>query len=296
MFKGAFTALVTPFKDDQVDYQSLVAMVNWQVEQGISGLVVCGSTGESNLLNYDEQKDVITQVVKTVNNRVPVIAGASAITTSDTIYLASQAESLGVRGLMIVTPPYVKPSQQAIRDYFTDVHNACSLPIILYDNPGRACSSIADETILKLAQLARVVALKDATGDLGRPVRLRAQLPEDFLLLSGEDITTPAFLAQGGDGVISVTANIAPKLVGTQVSSWQAKDWHTFTNTRDLLAPLHDAMFIESSPAPVKYALSLMNKCSYEVRKPLANLSLSAHDAIKNLVSNSIVLRDENKI
>ena len=290
MFKGAFTALVTPFLNNRVDTSALSSIVEWQIKQQIDGLVACGSTGESSLLSHDEQKKIIDTVVKSADGRIPVVGGVSAMTSDETVFLANQAEKLGVQAVMVVTPPYIKPTQQAIFDYFSSVHDRCSIPIILYDNPSRAGTVISDDVVIKLSKLPRVVALKDATKDLTRPVRLRARVSQDFLLLSGEDITTTAFLAQGGDGVISVTANVVPDMVAMQIQAWQNVDLDLFATVRDKLAPLHEIMFIESSPAPAKYSLSLLRKCLMDVREPLCNLTTEAQRCVQAVLSEANVL------
>ena len=275
MIKGTYTALVTPFNSqNEIDIEALKNLVNWQIGQGIDGIVVCGSTGESFVLSTAEQTLAIKTVVEAANKRIPIIAGVSAIAPKDTIALAKNAEEFAVDGLMVVTPPYVKPTQQAIYDYFKQVHDATNTPIIIYDNPGRCGTSLSDDVVIKLAKLPRIVCLKDASGDLARPAILRGSLPNDFSLMSGEDATTPAFLAQGGDGVISVTANVAPNLVTAQCKAWNERDLQALAYIQTKLTPLHKAIFIESSPAPAKYALSTFKLCSPYVRAPLVEVKV----------------------
>lgn len=291
MFKGTFVALVTPFKSGKVDFKALETLVDWQIAQGIQGIVACGSTGESFCLSAEEQKAILKTVLSVAKRRVPIIAGTSSITLEDTLHLATQAEKAGVDGIMTVTPPYIKPTQTALIEYFTALHDKTSLPVILYDNPSRSGRSLKDATILTLAQLPRVKSLKDASGDLTRPSKLLEALPSTFTLLSGEDATTPGFLAQGGHGVISVTANVAPALITSLYNSWIKKDLDRLGFLRQTLNPLHRVMFIESSPAPAKYALSLLGLCGTEVRKPLLPATPTAQQAIEEAMAQAKLLK-----
>jgi dihydrodipicolinate synthase len=273
MFKGAYVALATPFKNHLIDFPALKNLVEFQIAQGIHGILACGSTGESFFLSDEEHYQVLKTVVEITNGRVPVIAGAGAFTPAQSLKLAQAAESLPVDGLLIVTPPYVKPSQAALIDYFTFLHDNLRIPLILYDNPGRSAQGISNQTVATLARLPRIVALKDSSGDLTRPADLLALLPEDFTLLSGEDATTPGFYAQGGHGVISATANFAPKLVAQQWQAWIDQDLTRFAQLRSILNPLYRAAFCETNPVPAKYALSQLGLCDNEVRPPLTPLS-----------------------
>ncbi len=292
MFKGAFTALVTPYKEGKIDLEALRSLVDWQIREGIDGLVACGSTGEAFFLSHDEQKQVIKTVLEVANKRVPVIAGTSALTLNETLALAKQAEGISVNesrvdGLMIVTPPYMKPTQAALYDYFKEIHDNTSTPIVLYDNPGRSARDLSNATVIELAKLPRIVCLKDATGDLTRPATLLEKLPANFTLLSGEDATAPAYFAQGGVGVISVSSNVAPNLVATQWKAWCEADLNRLSETRTLLNPLHRAMFVESNPAPAKYALSRFGFCLPDVRKPLTTLTKPAKDVVDQAVTRA---------
>lgn len=287
MFKGAYTALVTPFQGETVDYDALRSLVNWQIDEGIDGLVACGSTGEAFFLSPEEQKKVIQTVVEATNKRVPIIAGTSSMTLNETLTLTKQAEAVGVEGLMIVTPPYVKPTQAALYEYFKAIHDNTSTPIVLYDNPGRSSCCLENSTVLDLAKLPRINCLKDATGDLTRPTHLLEHLPADFTLLSGEDATAPAYLAQGGVGVVSVTSNVAPNLVATQWKAWCDQDLTRLAETRTLLNPLHRAMFVDSSPAPAKYVLSQFGYCAPDVRAPLTLTTQNAKKIIDEAIQQA---------
>lgn len=278
MFKGTFTALVTPYKEGKVDLEALRHLVDWQIQEGIDGLVACASTGEAFYLSHLEQKKVIETVLDVANKRVPIIAGTSALTLEDTLILSKQAEDISigstkVDGLMVVTPPYMKPTQAALYDYFKEIHDMTSTPIVLYDNPGRSARALNDETVIDLAKLPRVTCLKDAAGVLTRPTVLLESLPNDFTLLTGEDPIAPAYFAQGGVGVISVTANVAPHLVAAQWKAWCERDLTRLAEVRTLLAPLHRAMFMETTPAATKYVLSQFGYCGPDVRRPLTLLT-----------------------
>lgn len=292
MFKGTFTALITPYKKGDLDLDALRHLVHWQINEGIDGLVACGSTGEAFFLSHHEQKQVIETVLDAANKRVPVIAGTSALTLEETLTLTKQAEAISVKGakvdgLMVVTPPYMKPTQRALYDYFKEIHDATSTPIVLYDNPGRSAKGLDNATVIDLAQLPRIVCLKDATGDLTRPATLLEHLPKDFTLLSGEDATAPAYFAQGGVGVVSVSSNVAPHLVAAQWKAWCERDLKHLAHVRTLLNPLHRSMFIESNPAPAKYALSCFGYCSPGVRKPLAQTTPGAQTIIDQAIEHA---------
>lgn len=285
MFKGAYTAIVTPFEDGKVDHDALSNLVEFQIDLGIDGIVACGSTGEAFFLTPQEQHEVLKTVLNVTNKRVPVIAGTSALKTLDTLALVESAETLGVDGLMIVTPPYVKPSQDALYEYFHDIHDASSTPILLYDNPSRAALGMSDALVINLAKLPRIVSLKDATGILVRPTNLLEHLPAGFTLLSGEDATAPAYMAQGGHGVVSVTSNVAPNLVASQIIAWNDADHERLAELRVKLNPLHRAMFCEPSPAPAKFALSKFGLCRPDVRAPLTQLTRTAEDQVLDAIT-----------
>lgn len=269
MFKGSIVALITPFVDNKIDTQAFVRLLNWQIQEGTDAIVVCGSTGESFTTGPQEQAELIELAVKTVGGRVPVIAGAAAIDTAQTIKLSQQAERLGADALLIVTPPYIKPSQDGLYEYYQSVAESVDLPIILYNNPSRAAISIELKTVERLAKIKNIVGLKDATPELDRVTYLRKNLGENFCLLSGEDGTAAAFLAQGGDGCISVTANVAPALCSALQKAWIARDMDAFAEVRNKLYDLNKMMFIETNPCPVKHAVSLLGFCKDELRSPL---------------------------
>jgi 4-hydroxy-tetrahydrodipicolinate synthase len=243
--------------------------VAWQVGQGTHGLVPCGTTGESPALADEEQKRLIALCVEVANGRVPVIAGTGTNSTEHTIELTRQAKAAGADAALIVCPYYNKPTQEGLYQHFKAVHDTVDLPIVIYNIPGRSSVDMTNGTMARLAKLPNVVGVKDATNDLARPLRMRVEIAAGFCLLSGEDATSVAYLAQGGDGCISVTANVAPRLCSEMHEAWQRGDVSIVRKINERLIPLHDALFAETSPAPVKYAASLLGRCTAEVRQPL---------------------------
>lgn len=285
MFKKSIVALVTPFKNGNVDYKTLAALAQWHVAEGTHGILASATTGEAFTLTSDEQNQVIKTVLDAVGGQIPVVAGTSAVRTEDTIQLTQQAKDAGANAALIVTPPYIKPTQEALYQHFLAVHNAVDLPIFVYNNPGRAGSKVENETLARLAKLDRIIGVKDSTNDLGRPVDVGLLCGRDFLQFSGEDGTAAGFLAQGGHGCMSVTGNVAPRLCAALHNAWEAGDLEGFARVRDLLMPLHHAVFVESSPVPSKYALSILGKCSEDVRLPLQPLTDSGKEVIKKAMA-----------
>ena len=273
MFKGSFVALITPFKDGSIDLDAFKNLIEWHIAEGTHGLVPCGTTGETPTLTDDEQQLLIDTCVEVVNGRVPVIAGTGSNSTEEAINMSCHAEKAGVDAILVVTPYYNKPTQEGIYQHYKAIHDETFLPIILYNVPSRSGVELSLDTVVRLSKLERIVGIKDATADLARPLELRVALGDDFVLLSGEDATVAGFLAQGGHGCISVTANIVPKLCSELHIAWQEKDFAEFERIRDLLIPLHQALFLETSPAPAKYCLKQMGKCEEDLRLPLVGVS-----------------------
>jgi 4-hydroxy-tetrahydrodipicolinate synthase len=269
MFKGSLVALITPFRDREVDESAFQEHVSWQIGQGTHGLVPCGTTGESPALHDKEHKRLIALCVEVAKGRVPVIAGTGTNSTEHTIELTRQAKAAGADAALIVCPYYNKPTQEGLYQHFKAVHDAVDLPIVIYNIPGRSSVDMTNATMARLAKLPNIIGVKDATNDLARPLRMRVEIGAGFCLLSGEDATAVAYLAQGGDGCISVTANVAPRLCSEMHQAWQRGDIATVREINQRLIPLHDALFVETSPAPVKYAASLLGRCTAEVRQPL---------------------------
>jgi 4-hydroxy-tetrahydrodipicolinate synthase len=272
MFKGSIPALVTPFRDGQVDWDALETLVDWQIAEGSHGLVPVGTTGESPTLSHEEHKRVIEAVVKAAAGRVPVIAGAGSNNTIEAIDLIRHAEKAGADAALVVTPYYNKPTQRGLIAHYRALHDACTLPIVIYNIPGRSVIDMMPDTMGELAKLPRIVGVKDATGKIERVSQQRASCGADFVQLSGEDATALGFNAHGGVGCISVTANVAPKLCAEFQEATLSGDYAAALRYQDKLMPLHEAIFIEPGLAGAKYGLSRLGRCSEEVRLPLTTL------------------------
>jgi 4-hydroxy-tetrahydrodipicolinate synthase len=273
MLKGSITALVTPFRDGALDEAALRRLADWQIEQGSNGLVPVGTTGESPTLSHEEHERVVEIVVEQAGRRVPVIAGAGSNNTTEAIRFLRHAERVGADAALVVTPYYNKPNQRGMLAHFTALHEACALPIVIYNIPGRSVVDMTPETMGELARLPRIVGVKDATGDVTRVSKQRAACGADFIQLSGEDASALGFNAHGGVGCISVTANVAPGLCAELQAATLAGDYATALRLQDRLMPLHEALFVEPNPCPAKHALSLLGLCAEEVRSPLAAVS-----------------------
>jgi 4-hydroxy-tetrahydrodipicolinate synthase len=270
---GSLTALATPFKDGVIDEPAFVRLCQRQIACGTAALVVCGSTGEAAALSSDEQAALISLAVATSGDRVPVIAGCGGPSTEAAAAIAGLAAACGAAALLCAPTPYVKPSQEGIIAHMRALAHVSDLPLIVYDVPGRVGVAIRDETVATLFERGLTIGIKDATADLGRPPRLRALCGPDFLQVSGDDATSAAYRAAGGNGCISVTANIAPSLCALLHLAWDSGDLTSFARTRDLLAPLHELLFVESNPVPLKAALAILNLTTSEVRLPLIRAS-----------------------
>lgn len=276
-FHGSITALVTPFRRGAVDEDAYRRLVHRQIEAGTHGLVPGGTTGECATLTHAEHRRIIEICVEAAAGRVPVIAGAGSNATAEAIELARFAETAGADGVLAVTGYYNKPSQAGLVAHFTALHDAVGLPIILYNVPGRTASNLSVETIAALSRLPRIVGVKDATGDLARVAPQRLACEDGFIQLSGEDMTAVGFNAMGGRGCIGVTSNVAPDLCAAMQQACLDGDFEAALSLQDKLAPLHDILFKDTSPGPVKYALSLLGLCSDELRLPL----VSPPDAVR---------------
>lgn len=267
--KGLFTALVTPFKDDRVDDEAFQSLVEWQIGKGVHGLVPCGTTGESPTLTFEEHIHVIKLCVEAANGRVPVLAGTGSNSTHEAIDLTRAAKEVGANAALSVVPYYNRPSQEGLYRHFQAIHHAVDIPIVLYNIPGRSAVDITNQTIARLAELPNIIGIKDATGRLDRVTPLNALVGSEFVQLSGEDMTAVGFNAMGGDGCISVTANVAPGRCAQIQEACMRGDYQKAQQLQVMLVDLHETMFVEPSPAPAKYALSLMNKCMPDVRLPI---------------------------
>ncbi len=273
MFKGSIPALVTPFKNGAVDFDTLKKLVDWHVDQGSHGVVPVGTTGESPTLSHDEHRAVVEAVVAAAAGRIPVIAGAGSNNTAEGIDLIRHAERVGAQAALVVTPYYNKPTQAGLIAHFTALHDCCTLPIVIYNIPGRSVVDMSPETMGTLARLPRIIGVKDATGKIERVSQQRITCGAEFVQLSGEDATALGFNAHGGVGCISVTANVAPKLCAEFQEVTLRGDYATALTYQDRLMPLHEAIFIEPGLAGAKYGLSLLGLCTEEVRLPLVTLT-----------------------
>jgi 4-hydroxy-tetrahydrodipicolinate synthase len=273
MFKGSFTALITPFEGDGVDYDAFARLVEFQIQSGTHGLVPVGTTGESPTLSHEEHERVVETCIAAAKGRVPVIAGAGSNSTAEAVMLSRHAQKAGADAVLIVTPYYNKPTQEGLYQHFKAVNDAIEIPIIIYNIPGRSVIDMSVATMARLFELKNIVGVKDATASPVRASQQRAVLGPDFIQLSGEDGTALAFNAHGGHGCISVTSNIAPKLCSDFQNACIAGDYAKALELHDLLMPLHDALFVETNPVPVKYAASRLGLCKPETRLPLTPLS-----------------------
>ena len=271
--RGSIPALITPMSNGSVDEKALAAFVDWQIKQGSNALVPVGTTGESPTLSHEEHMAVVDITIEAAAGRVPVIAGAGSNNTAESVALTQHAAKAGADAVLIVTPYYNKPMQEGLYQHFKAVNDCADIPIIMYNIPGRSIVDISIETMERAFKLKNVIGVKDATADLTRPSLQRHAMGEDFLQLSGEDGTALAFNAHGGKGCISVTANVAPALCREFQDACTSGDYAAALKLQDRLMPLHDAIFVESSPGPIKYAVSLLGHCSEETRLPLVAIS-----------------------
>ncbi len=267
--KGSITALITPFKNGAVDEEAFRRIVNWQIAEGTEGLVPCGTTGESPTLTDAEHMRLIEVCVEAACGRVPVLAGAGSNSTAQAIMLSRHSKKVGADAALSVVPYYNKPTQEGLYRHFAKIAESVDIPIVIYNVPSRTVADISVETLARLAKIANIFGIKDATGNMARASRERAALPEKFIRLSGEDATTLGFMAHGGHGCISVTSNIAPHQCAEFQNACLAGNFAAALKLQDRLMPLHDALFVETSPGPVKYAASLLGLCADAVRQPL---------------------------
>ena len=281
MFQGSFVALITPFRDGEVDEQAFQSLVEWHIREGTHGLVPCGTTGESPTLSHAEHKRVVELCIEAAAGRVPVIAGAGSNSTREAIELTEHAKEAGADATLHVTPYYNKPTQEGLYHHFKAIADAVDLPIFIYNIPGRSVVNMSNDTMARLAEMTQTVGVKDATADIARVSSQRLLMGSDFIQLSGEDATALALMAHGGHGCISVTANLAPRACAEFQSACLAGDFGTALEYQDRLMPLHTALFLETSPAPVKYGASLLELCAGELRSPLVEVSDETKESVK---------------
>ena len=281
-FRGSFTALVTPFRNGAVDEKGFRSLVDWQVAEGTSGLVPVGTTGESPTLSHEEHKLVVEWCVDQAKGRVPVVAGAGSNSTREAVELSRHAEQAGANAVLVVTPYYNKPTQEGLYQHYKAISDAIGIPIIIYNIPSRCVIDMSVDTMKRLFALRNIAGVKDATASMVRVSQQRAELGEDFNQLSGEDAIALGFMAHGGHGCISVTSNVAPRLCAEFQSACLRGDYRAALTVQDKLMPLHTALFLETNPAPVKYALSLLGRCAETVRPPLVAITEKTKAAVRD--------------
>ena len=288
MFKGSNVALITPFKNNKLDEDSYIKLINFHLENGTNGLVPAGTTGESPTLSHDEHQKVIQLCVSETKNKVPVIAGTGSNSTGEAISLSKHAEKAGADGILIVTPYYNKPTQEGLYQHYKSINDNCGLPIIIYNIPSRSVVDMSVDTMARLFELKNIVGVKDATGDLNRVDQQKAKMGNEFIQLTGNDDNAFEFNKRGGVGSISVTANIAPKLCSEFQKFSKSNSDNEFKEAQRLdqmLQPLHKTLFIESNPSPVKYAAKLLGLCGDEVRLPLVRITTNSQEEVKKALS-----------
>jgi len=286
VINGAITAIVTPFKDGKFDEKAYEDLINWQISEGIHGLLPCGTTGEASTLDYDEHYRVIEVAVKIINKRVPVIVGTGSNSTNETIEITMKAKELGADAALIVTPYYNKPTQEGLYRHYKLVAEQVDIPIVLYNVPGRTSVNMLPSTVARLSEIKNIVAIKEATGDMKQVSEIIRLCGDNITVISGDDFTTLTLLALGGKGVISVSSNVAPKKVSEMCNAWFAGDIEKARKLHYTLEPLNSAMFIETNPVPAKTALSMMGKIKDEVRMPLCEMSQANKDKLKSVLKS----------
>jgi 4-hydroxy-tetrahydrodipicolinate synthase len=289
-FRGSFTALITPFKNGSLDEKAFRDLVDWQIAEGTNGLVPVGTTGESPTLSHDEHMQVVEWCVEQARGRVPVIAGAGSNSTKEAIGLAQHAEKAGADAVLVVSPYYNKPTQEGLYRHFKAINDAIGIPIIMYNIPSRSVIDISVDTMKRLYELKNIAGVKDATANMARVSQQRAALGPDFNQLSGEDITALGFMAHGGHGCISVTSNVAPRLCAQFQSACLRGDYATALTLQDKLAPLHINLFVETSPAPIKYGMSLIGRGENLLRLPMVPATEKAQAAVREAMVHAGLL------
>jgi 4-hydroxy-tetrahydrodipicolinate synthase len=280
-FRGSFTALVTPFKNGALDESSFRQLIEWQIAEGTNGFVPVGTTGESPTLTHKEHRQVVEWCIDQSKGRVPVIAGAGSNSTSEAIELAQHAEEAGADAVLVVTPYYNKPTQEGLYQHFKAINDAIGIPIIIYNIPSRSVIDMSVDTMKRLYELKNIAGVKDATANVVRVSQQRAAIGPEFNQLSGEDASALGFMAHGGHGCISVTSNVAPRLCAEFQGACLRGDYAAALKLQDKLMPLHTNLFVETNPAPVKFALSVLGKCGETVRLPMVLLSEKSKTAVR---------------
>lgn len=290
LFRGVIPALVTPFRDGAVDEKAFVALVERQIAGGVHGLVPVGTTGETSTLSHDEHRRVVELCVRTAAGRVPVIAGAGSNSTEEAIELVRHAKTVGADAALVVTPYYNRPSQEGLYAHYAAINDAVQLPVLVYNVPGRTSVDISNEVLGRLSVLPNIVGIKDATGDLTRATMQRLVCGSDWVMLSGDDPTALGYMAHGGHGCISVTANVAPDLCATFYNAALSGDWKTALYWQDRLVNLHKALFTDASPAPTKFAMAHLGLCQEDVRLPIVRASEASREAVLDAMRDAGVI------
>ena len=286
MLKGSIPAIITPFIKGEVDYDCFEKLLKWQIKEGISGVTVCGTTGESPTLSHDEHMQLVEFAIKVSSKKIPVIAGTGSNSTKEAIEFTKHAYKSGANYGLVVAPYYNKPNQIGLVNHFKKIAKATPLKQIIYNIPGRSIVDLTYDSFKQLNKVSNIVGIKDASNDLSRPLVMRTFMKKNFNYISGEDGTIAGYLAQGGHGCISVTANVAPKLTSMLHKYWQKKNYKEFDKVNLKLAPLSRILFAEPSPTPAKFALSLMGKCKAEVREPLYELSSQTKKQVRRIIKD----------
>lgn len=286
LFKGVITAIVTPFRNGEVDYDAFANLVETQIAAGVHGLVPVGTTGETSTLTMEEHKAIVKLCVETAKGRIRVIAGAGANNTAETLDLAAHAKTVGADGVLVVAPYYNKPSQEGMYQHYKALNDAVQIPVMLYNVPGRTVVDLSNETVARLAKLPNIVGIKDATGQVDRLSHMRLEIKPDFAYISGDDPTLIGYMAHGGHGVISVTSNVAPAQMVAMYNAAAAGDFATAREWQAKLIKLHKVLFADASPSPTKYALSRLGLTTDEVRLPIVPCS----QAVRPLVDEAMAL------
>ncbi len=291
MFRGSIVAIVTPFSENRVDEEAFARLIEWQIASGTQGFVPVGTTGESPTLDHAEHERVIELCIEIVAGRRPVIAGTGSNSTDEAISLTAHAKRAGADAALVVTPYYNKPTQAGLLAHYRAIHDAADIPIIIYNIPGRSVVDMSPQTMARLAALPNIIGVKDASNDITRPLSTRQFCGTDFCQLSGEDGNALAFLAHGGHGCISVTANVAPALCAAMQDAWAAGDPAGALAIQEKLYPLHTALFLETSPAPTKYALQRLGRASAEIRLPLVEVGETTARAVDAALAHAGLLQ-----
>jgi 4-hydroxy-tetrahydrodipicolinate synthase len=293
MFKGSNVALITPFKDNELDVDAYIKLIHYHLENGTNGLVPAGTTGESPTLNHNEHQKVIELCIQESKGKIPIIAGTGSNSTKEAISLTKHAEKVGANAALVVTPYYNKPTQEGLYQHYKAINDSCGIPIIIYNIPSRSVIDMSVDTMTRLFELKNIVGVKDATGDLNRVDQQKKKMGKDFIQLTGNDDNAFEFNKRGGVGAISVTANIAPKLCSDFQKfsiSENNNEQKEAERINEILKPIHNVLFIESNPSPVKYAAKLLNLCNDDVRLPLVKIMDSTKDKIKSVLSTAKLL------